>query len=206
MKIMYVKNCTSLFNSTSCQKLYSWHCCNRLNYLVQGVAKDGRKKETWKHFSGQPSRLPRRGNSDTITEHSRTHTTSRIQPHSPTCSNLVPCRNSHPVQSEKIEIYILRHWGKQIRDPLTLEIVQCLFKRRGKVGGSRDSGNVGEGCHNNNTKNTENQFLSPLFLVGKKNGGPFLLSISKSWINRLLMLNWKWKDFFCRKNCWRLDT
>lgn len=149
-----------------------WHYCNRLNYLVLGAAKDGRKKETWKHFSGQPSGLPRRGNSDTITEHSRTPTTSRIQLHSPTCSNLVPCRNSQPVQSGKIEIYILRHWGKLTRDPLILEIVQCLFKRRDKVGGSRDSGNVGEGCHNNNTKNKENQFLSPLFLVGKKDGDP----------------------------------
>ena len=97
---------------------------------------------------------------------------AEFKPHSPTSSNLVPCRNSQPVQSGKIEIYILRHWGKLTRYLLILEIVQCLFKRRDKVGGSRDSGNVGEGCHNNNTKNKENQFLSPLFLVGKKDGDP----------------------------------
>ena len=57
--------------------------------------------------TGQPAGLPRGHifSTDTITQHSRAPITGRVQPHSPACSNLVPCRNSQPAQGKKIEIF-----------------------------------------------------------------------------------------------------
>ena len=76
--------------------------------------------------TGQPSGLPRRGNNistGTIAQHSRTPTNSRVQPHSSTFGNLVPCRYSKPSQNGKIEIF-LRNWRKLTSNPSILEIVQ----------------------------------------------------------------------------------
>ena len=125
---------------------------------------------------------------DAITQHSTAPTTNRVQPHSPACSNLSPAEIPNLPKTKRLK-YFLRNWRKLANDPLILEIVQGytihLISQPKQAKSSRPIAMSKEETRLVDqeiqemlrkgaiaiTGNIENQFLSLLFLVRKKDRG-----------------------------------